>query len=377
VTRLLPTNARLPPDFVEPTADYIAACQEADGAIPWFAQGPTDPWDHVEAAMGLSIAGRLEEAEAAYDWLRTRQREDGAWLAAYRDGMVVDATRAETNFVAYAATGVWHHYLISGRRAFLEAHWPMVKRALAFVLRMQSPHGEIYWAWDTRTGVSRDALVTGCSSIYKSLEAGAAIAAVLGEPAEPYLVARARLGHALRHRPERFDRTWESKRRYSMDWFYPVLTGVVRSADADRRLDARWQEFVEPELGCRCVADQPWVTVAESCELVMALLAAGRRGPATRLFSCLHDFRCEDGSYWTGYAFVEDVLWPDERPTWTAAAILLAADALAGATGASRLFTDVRLPATPRSRMRASAVALSDPAQHAEGADHAQLLEQP
>jgi hypothetical protein len=39
---------------------------------------------------------------------------DGSWYASYRDGEVEDDTRAETNFVAYAATGVWHHYLITG-----------------------------------------------------------------------------------------------------------------------------------------------------------------------------------------------------------------------------------------------------------------------
>ena len=49
---------------------------------------------------------RLEEAEAAYGWLRNEQRDDGSWFAAYRDGAVDDGTRAETNFVAYVATGV-------------------------------------------------------------------------------------------------------------------------------------------------------------------------------------------------------------------------------------------------------------------------------
>ena len=34
---------------------------------------------HVEAAMGLSIGGALEEAEAAYHWLRENQRPDGSW----------------------------------------------------------------------------------------------------------------------------------------------------------------------------------------------------------------------------------------------------------------------------------------------------------
>ena len=61
------------------------------------------------------------------------------------------------------------------------------------------------------------------------------------------------------------------------------------------------------------------------------------------VYSWLHQWRNQDGSYWTGYQLVEDLLWPDEKPTWTAGAVLLAADALTQHTGASRLFTEVNL----------------------------------
>jgi len=325
-------------DILRHTADYIARVQTPDGAIPWFPGGIVDPWDHVEAAMGLSVAGRLEEAEAAYRWLVRMQRRDGGWYAGYQDSRVIDGTRAETNFVAYVATGVWHHYLISGDRRFLLAHWDTVRRALEFVLGLQAPSGEIYWALDSRTGINKDALVTGCSSIYKSLECAARIATTLGEDPTVYQVARLALGNTLRNRPERFDRTWTSKARYSMDWFYPVLTGVVQGVAARERLDARWDTFVEPGLGCRCVSDQPWITIAETCELVLACLAAGADRDGARLFRDLARFQAEDGSWWTGYAFVDDVLWPEERPTWTAGAVLLAADALDRTTPAASLF---------------------------------------
>jgi hypothetical protein len=202
----------------------------------------------------------------------------------------------------------------------------------------------VYWALDTRTGINKDALVTGCSSIYKSLECAINSADVLGEDAQPLAAARSELGTALRSRPERFDRTWESKDRYSMDWFYPVMTGVVEGETARQRLAQRWKTFVEPDLGCRCVADQDWVTVAESCELTLACLATGATGAASELFSKLARYQAEDGSWWTGYAFADDVMWPDERPTWTAGAVLLAADALTALTPASQLFTAVSLP---------------------------------
>lgn len=343
-----------PHEFFRPTVEYILGSQEADGAIPWFHGGHLDPWDHVEAAMGLTIGGEYDAAERAYAWLARHQLPDGSWWAGYKNGEIHEAERRESNFVAYVATGVWHHYRVTGRRDFLEALWPTVERAIEFVLSLQTEHGEIHWAVDADGTAREDALVTGCSSIYKSLECAHNIAVTLERPRPQWTHARIALGDALRHHPERFDRTWESKARYSMDWFYPVLTGVLSPAQSRQRLKQRWDEFVEPELGCRCVSDEPWVTVAESCELTMALLAAGDHARAVTVYSWLHQWRQSDGSYWTGYQFVEDLLWPDERPTWTAGAILLAADALTEYTAAHDLFRVVRLlePAKPAALSR-------------------------
>ena len=62
-----------------------------------------------------------------------------------------------------------------------------------------------------------------------------------------------------------------------------------------------------PGLGIRCVDTNPWVTGAETCELVMALDALGDHDRALRLFADMQHLRHEDGSYWTGYVY------PDER----------------------------------------------------------------
>ncbi len=327
------------PASLASTARYIVQLQLPSGALPWFAGGIVDPWDHVEAIMGLSIGGYFHEARRGFGWLAAMQRADGAWYAAYEDTHAADATRAETNFVAYPATGLWHYYLITRDAATVIEHWPMVERALEFVTGLQTAEGEIYWALDSKKGVSRDALVTGCSSIYKSLLCGAEIARLVGADPTRWLAARARLGEAIREKPHLFDRTWPSKARFSMDWFYPVLTGVYEGEHATQRLDGRWAEFVEAGLGCRCVVEEPWVTVAETCELILACLNVGHGDRARALFKDLQRFQVEDGSWWTGYVFKDDVHWPDERPTWTSAAILLAADALYGLTPGHHLFT--------------------------------------
>ena len=344
MSELYLTKGRFPTEFFRPTVDFILRAQQADGAIPWFEGGYADPWDHVEAAMGLSIGGEFDAAENAYRWLESIQLDDGSFWAAYKAGEVDNHERRETNFVAYVATGLWHHYLISENLDFIKSVWPMAKSAIEFVLSLQTEHGDIHWAVDNEGSPKEDALVTGCSSIFKSLECAYNLSVVVDDEQPDWLVRREKLGNALRfHEATRFDRTWESKARYSMDWFYPILTGALPKDEAKKRLAARWDEFVVEGMGTRCVSDEPWVTVAESCELTMALLAAGQDQKAAKVYSWLHQWRLDNGEYWTGYQFVEDLLWPDEKPTWTAGAILLAADALTDYTPAAYLFKEIRL----------------------------------
>ncbi len=326
---------------MQPTVQFLLDNQKESGEIPWFEGGPTDPWDHTEAAMGLTIGGEIQAAERAYQWLESEQLEDGSWWASYRGGVRDPSTyRRETNYVAYIATGVWHHFLVTQDYAFLERYFPMVHQALDFVLRYQGSLGEIDWGVDGEGNPLGDALVTGCNSIYKSLECGVLIAQALGIEQRTWRESRCLLGEALIRRPAQFDRTWESKTRYAMDWFYPVLSGLLTGEPARDLLFQRWEEFVEFGLGCRCENHQPWVTVAESCELTLALLATGQKNRAVELFSWLWQWRDADGAWWTGYQFVDKVLWPIEKPTWTAGAILLAADALTGHTSGSRLFLE-------------------------------------
>ena len=144
-----------PHEYFKDTVDYIARVQQSSGAIPWFEGGSLDPWDHIESAMGLTIGQRFEEARAAYQWLIDNQTEKGTWLAAYKDGEIEDGTRAESNFVAYIATGVWHYYLSTGDKAFLRHMWPAVEKAMGFVLRLQGSQGQIYWAENTTEGIKR------------------------------------------------------------------------------------------------------------------------------------------------------------------------------------------------------------------------------
>ena len=50
-------------EFYKSSVDYILAVQNNDGSIPWEIGKKLDPWDHIEAAMGLAIAGKKEETD--------------------------------------------------------------------------------------------------------------------------------------------------------------------------------------------------------------------------------------------------------------------------------------------------------------------------
>ncbi|OAA21372.1 hypothetical protein UG55_10615, partial [Frankia sp. EI5c] len=89
-------------------------------------------------------------------------------------------------------------------------------------------------------------------------------------------------------------------------------------------------DFVVDDLGIRCVDDQPWVTGAETCELAIALHLADDTAAAERMVRNMQHLRDPGGAYWTGWQFAEKCHWPEEQSTWTAAAVILAVDTLAG-----------------------------------------------
>ncbi|MCK9894386.1 hypothetical protein [Frankia sp. AgB32] len=330
----------LTPEALTATATAIAAAQEPDGAIPWFPGGHTDAWDHLECAMALDLGAQTDAADAAWAWLRHHQRADGSWPAKTVAGVVTEA-HAESNQCAYVAAAAWHRWLLTGDRAFVAEIWPAVRRALDFVVGLQAPTGQIWWARSAEGDAHHEALVTGCSSTLHSLRCGMALAALVGEIPPVWETATGALEHALVSHPEYF----AVRDRWSMDWYYPVIGGALRGAAGRARLsDHRWDLFVLDGLGIRCVSDEPWVTGAETCELAIALHLVGESAAAAKLVTDVQHLRVPGGGYWTGWQFRDQVFWPVEQSTWTSAAVILAVDTLAGGV-TERLFRGDDLPA--------------------------------
>ena len=321
---------------VAQTVAGIADVQLPDGQIPWVPGGKADPWNLIEAAMALDVGGCHHEARRALDWLRDRQLPHGGWHQYYQGIDVLDST-LDTNVSAYIAVGAWHHFLATEDDCVLVDMWPVVSDAIDHVVEQQFPWGGIAWrADDPEDG----ALLTGSSSIHLSLRAAIAIAERLGHARPEWDVALMLLAEAIEHRESEF----LDKSRWAMDWYYPVLAGVLRGDAARARIDARWDDFVVEGLGVRCVSDRPWITAAETCELVLALLAIGDRERATRLFEWVQFLRHESGTYWCGMNFEGERFdeageyFTADQPTWNSAAVVLAAHALGGADSVCEVF---------------------------------------
>ena len=124
-----------------------------------------------------------------------------------------------------------------------------------------------------------------------------------------------------------------------MDWYYPVLAGALTGDAAKARLSDGWQAFAMEGKGIRCVSDEPWITASETAEASIAHAAIGDLSTATDLLAWTRPHRLDDGSYLTGIVYPSLVTFPpNETSAYTGAAVILAADAITGASAAANVF---------------------------------------
>ena len=342
MNRTIPNLPHLPgiitADEVRSTARSIAQLQLPNGMIPWFPGGHCDPWNHVETAMALDVAGFHAEAQLAYLWLADTQRPDGAWHNYYLPDATLEDAKLDTNVCAYIGAGLWHHWLCTGDRGFIDRMWPVVQRSLDWVVSLQFEHGPVLWAIEPSGERPWDyALLTGSSSIWHALDAASSLGEVLGHDTATWREACGRLGEAIRREPG--PPQFADKSEWAMDWYYPVLCGVLSGEDAKVRLGDQWDRFVLPGRGVRCVSREPWVTAAETAECSLAHMAINDIDTAIDLLATTRAHRCDDGAYLTGLVYPKRITFPDqERAAYTAAAVILAADSITGASPASAMF---------------------------------------
>ena len=315
-------------ELVDSQADFIIDCQLPSGAIPWYRGGITDPWDHLEGAIALDLCGRYQEAIAAYTWSRDMQNSDGSWYSGYRDDKPQERVR-DANFAAYIATGIWFHYLATDDTDFLREMWPTVEKGINFALSLQQPTGAISWALSEKGNPWPGAILTSSCCIWHSVRNGINISRTLGIERPDWISAGERLFQAAQN-PALFDKMGENERRYAMNWFYPVLTGIITGREAKERIEREWSDLVIDGWGCRVAADEDVTAVAETSELIIALCLIGEHEKAGKLMEWTLRLRDDKSGFCRGIKLPEQEPCPadDERATWTSAALIMAIAAM-------------------------------------------------
>ena len=159
---------------------YIKSIQLKSGAIPSDDNKFHDPWDHIESIMGLNFVKEINSSKLAFQWLIDNQNSDGSWYAKYNDIRPIEKNKP-THFGPYISVAALHFYKSFLNKEFLEELWPTIKSAINFSVNLQTSNGTIPWSIDINGEIEKDYLLTGSSSILKSIECGIAIANILGD----------------------------------------------------------------------------------------------------------------------------------------------------------------------------------------------------
>jgi len=318
--------------------NYVLESQNDNGTIPSNADGSFDPWDFIESITAINFIGDIGNAEKAFLWLKANQNDDGSWYAKYSSNGDILEKNKPTHFSPYISIGLLHYYKIFLNKEFLKNLWPTVEKALNFSLSLQNKNGTIPWSIDQNGNIEDDYLLTGSSSILKGIECAMAISKILGfSDQEQWKQSYEFLSTAIKNPSGLFD-LQKDRSNFSMDSYYPILSGCLSNDEIDKHITHTLVNFYDEGLGIRCVQEEPWVTVAETNEFIIALVMANKKKLAKKILN--ESLRMSDDKNipYMGWQHVQNIFWPDERPTWTSAAVLLAADAIFEFTKGSDLF---------------------------------------
>ena len=317
---------------------YIKSIQYKSGAIPSNEDGTHDPWDHIESIMGLNIYKDIEASKSGFNWLTHHQNSDGSWYAKYYKTDAIEKNKP-THFSPYIAVAALHFFRIFKDINFLQSIWSSIELAVNFSVELQQDNGTIPWSINNNSQIENDYLLTGCSSILKSIECSIALSKILNktENIEKWKKAHLLLSNAIQDPDGKFDLI-KDRKRFSMDWYYPILSGCLKQDEKSYYINKIFKDFYLDGIGIKCVIEEPWVTVAETSEFILALMCAGYDDEAKRLLFDVLNISDEEGIPFMGWQYEQNIFWPEEKPSWTAAALMLSADCVFDYSDASDLF---------------------------------------
>ena len=296
---------------LEPSKNWIISNQSSSGAIFWDEKGKCDPWDHCECLIALAIYEEWEHFWRGVNWFFTNLNEDGLIYAEFQNEKP-SKLHYESHHAPYIIMPLIQASLIDKEQDYKKilTNEQLLKLENIFeVLNdFKDEDGYFYWAKDSN-GYSDNSLITASMSIFLSL--------VAKDKSFPKFNTEMW--------QEKFNRDGVDRSRFSMDFYYPFLAGIKNNKKEFLDL---LDNYYEKGLGVKCVAEEPWVTIAESSECVISALIHDNENIAKQIFNDIQQFQNKDGIFPTGYQYDMEIFWPEENSTWTNAAVIIAAHAL-------------------------------------------------
>ena len=335
-------NVTFEKDIFLRIAKSIKTNQLDSGAIPSNADLSHDPWDHIEAIMGLNFLKDKESSDLAFKWLKNNQNKDGSWYAKYSNNDPIELNKP-THFGPYISVAALHYFKIFSDKDKLFELWETIQSAIDFSIDLQNSNGTIPWSVDKNNQIENDFLLTGSSSILKSLECAIAISKILDlDSNEKWTKAYESLAYAVRNPEGLFDKTTD-RSRFSMDSYYPIISGVLLDYEKEKYIKKIFKDFYVEGIGVKCVVDEPWVTVAETSEFIISLVISNELEEAKKILVEVMNISDSNDIPYMGWQYVENIFWPEEKPSWTAAALILAADSIFDFSPGANIFKDNQL----------------------------------
>ena len=301
---------------LEPSKDWILKNQFIDGSILWDEKGKCDPWDHCECLIALSIYEEWDSFWKGVNWFFDNINDEGLIFSEFQNSKP-SKNYYESHHAPYIIIPLLQARLIDKSQDYLKLLDERKILKLEEIFRKLNnfcdDDGYYFWAKDNN-GYSDNSLVTATMSIILSLVAKQE--------------KSSKINISLWNK--KFDRDGVDRSRFSMDFYYPFLAGIK---DSSSEFKNYLNEFYVKGLGVKCVIEEPWVTIAESCECAIAALVSGNVNEAKMIYADIQQFQNKDGIFPTGYQYDLDIFWPDERSTWTNAAVIIAGHAICSYDG--------------------------------------------
>ena len=315
-------------DQLVPAKDWIIENQNNSGAINWDYRGKCDPWDHCECLIALAIYEEWDAFNKGIEWFFNNLNAEGH-IASEFINEKVSKSYYESHHAPYIFLPLYQKFLIDSDIDYLVEYKNKIQDIYNATLAFADSEGFLFWAKD-EGGYSDNSLITASCSVHISLKTYEKIAGILDLDSNHKEI----LLNQEKINSNKFDRDGVSRKRFSMDNYYPFLCGIGN----DELISKTLSDFYNDGLGIKCVIEEPWVTFAESSEFIISLVVMNRKEDAKKILEEIMRFQDGRGIFPTGYQYELDILWPDEFSTWTNAAVIIAADCVFGISKKGNVF---------------------------------------